>query len=414
MLRPPGRRTGWTRAFASLTIPDFRMLWFGMLFSMAAMQMDIVSRSWLAYEISGSGLALGLVAFARGVPMLLFSLLGGVAADRLDKRKMLLLTQGSLGILALANGVLVHLGIVQVWHLVVIGFLQGAVFSFNMPARQAYIPELVGEGSLANALAVHSTGMNANRTLAPAIAGLLITWHPTIAFYAIAALYVGAVLPLLRLPPGRTAAGKMGPAVAEVLSGFRYISGQPALRVLIGMALIPVLLGMPFQQLLPVFQADVLHVGPAQLGLMYTAAGVGSLIGSLLVAYLSEYPRKGLLQVIAGIGFGASLLVFAVSSTYGVSVALLVLVGLASQGYMTLNNVLIMLETDKKLYGRVMSIYMITWSVMPLATLPMGALVDLVGVQATVAGAGALLAALIAVIAVRHPAGWRVPAVHAR
>lgn len=402
--------TGFSQTFSSLAIPDFRLLWLGMLFSMAAMQMDVLARSWLAYDISGSALTLGLVALARGLPQLAFSLVGGVVADRFDKRKVLVYTQVGLGSLALVNAVLVHLGIVQVWHLVVLGVLQGAVFAFNMPARQAYIPELVGQEQVSNAVALTSTGMNLNRVLAPVLAGLLIAWDPAIAFYTIAALYGSATLMLLRLP-GSSARGARGDsAVAEILTGFRYIWGHAVLRTLIGMAFIPVMLGMPYQQLLPVFQASVLHVGPTELGFMFMAVGIGSLAGSLAVARFAEHRRRGLLQTIAGIGFGVSLSLFALSTVYEVTLALLFLVGLTSQGYTTINSVLIMGNTDKKLYGRVMGIYMMTWSLMPVCTLPVGAVADLVGAPATLAGAGLLLAALIALVTVLYPAQWRAEA----
>ncbi|HEY8490905.1 MAG TPA: MFS transporter [Dehalococcoidia bacterium] len=395
---------GFARAFSSLLNPQFRLLWFGTLFSMAAMQMNIIARPWLAYEISGSGVALGVVSLARGLPMLVLSPVGGVAADRFSKRQTLLITQASLGVIAVINAVLIFSGLIEVWHLVVLGLVEGAIFPFNMPARQAFIPELVEQDRLANALAMQSTGMNLNRVLSPTVAGVLLAVDASLAFAAVALMYVGAVFMLLQLPPGRGAMGRGRGTLGEILVGLRYIRTSPVLLTLIGMAFIPVLLGMPYQQLLPVFQQDVLQIGPGRLGTLYTAAGVGSLAGSLIIAYFSEFPRKGLLQLVSGIGFGVSLALFALSTSYPLSLALLALVGLTGQGYMTVNSVLIMLNTDRELYGRVMSVYMMTWSLMPVAMLPMGALVDTVGVQATVAGAGALLALFIAVAAVVHPA----------
>ena len=401
-LEPPAP-SGWGRTLSSLAIPDFRMLVSGLILSMAGMQIGIVARSWLAYDISGSGLTLGLVAIANGLPWLLMSLVAGVAADRFDKRKVLIFTQAGLGTLALVNAVLVHAGIVQVWHLVALSLLQGAIFALDVPTRLAYIPQLVGREQLSNAIAVHAAAMNVNRVLGPVIAGVLIVWNPAIAFYAVAALYGGAALALLRLPRGRAAAGVRKGTLAEIVLGCRYIWGERALRILLAMAFIPVLLGMPFQQLLPVFQAAVFHVGPDSLGLMYTAVGIGSLAGSLGTARFADHRRRGLLQMVGGVGFGVTLLLFALSTRYEVALALLVVVGLASQAYMTINSVLIMLHTDKQFYGRVMSVYMMTWSLMPIATLPLGALVDIVGAPATVAGAGALLAALMALVAALYP-----------
>ncbi|MFH1169184.1 MAG: MFS transporter [Chloroflexota bacterium] len=398
---------GLSQAFNSLSIPQFRVLWFGMFFSMSAMQINIVARSWLAYDISGSGLMLGVVALARGLPQIIMSPFGGVAADRFDKRKLLILSQSSLCFLALLNAVLVNLGIIQIWHLVVIGLLQGMVFPFTMPTRQAYIPELVGEAQLPNALAVDSSGRNLNRVLAPSLAGLLIAWHPTIAFYAIAILYLGAVLTLYRLPAPRMTDASHSSAVEAMTAGFRYIISHRKLLSLIAIGFLTVIFGMPFQELLPVFQATVLRVGPAELGFMYTAAGIGALAGSLAVAFRSDHPRKGLLQVISGVGFGVMLIPFAISSTYWLSLVLLVLVGFTSQASLTFNRMLVLIDTDRNMYGRVMGIYMMTWSLMPIATLPMGALVDAVGAPLTIAVAGGLLAVSIIALALVLPALWR-------
>ena len=174
-----------------------------MLFNVASMQINIVARSWLAYEISGSALVLGIVALARGLPQILFSPLGGVAADRFDKRKVLVISQSLLCVFALVNAVLVQTGAIQVWQLVAIGLAQGIVFPFTMPTRNAVIPQLVGPENVPNALAMDSAGRNLNRVIAPSIAGVLIAWNPTVAFYTVAVLYFLSAMTLLGLPATR-------------------------------------------------------------------------------------------------------------------------------------------------------------------------------------------------------------------
>ena len=166
----PTRRTPprYLQAFKSLYLKDYRTLWIGMLFNVASMQVNIVARSWLAYDISGSALILGVVAMARGLPQIIFSPLGGVAADRFDKRTVLVISQSVLCVLALINAVLVQTHLITVWQLIVIGIVQGIVFPFTMPTRQALIPHLVGDADLPNALAVDSAGRNFNRVVAPA------------------------------------------------------------------------------------------------------------------------------------------------------------------------------------------------------------------------------------------------------
>jgi MFS family permease len=397
---------GFLRAFKSLSVPDFRTLWFGMLFNVAAMQVNIVARSWLAYDLSGSALVLGIVALARGLPQILFSPIGGVAADRFDKRKVLVISQLILCVLSLVNAVLVQTGVIQIWHLIVIGLLQGITFPFTMPTRQALIPQLVSGDNLPNALAMDSAGRNLNRVVAPSIAGVLIAWDPTVAFYTVAFFYFISAMTLLRLPSTASTVDPSRNAMQQMLFGFRYMIGRQRLLILIGMAFIAVMLGMPFQQMLPVFQAAVLNVGPEKLGFMFAAVGIGALVGSLAIAYRSDDPRRQQYQLIAGVCFGALLIPFALSRHLGLSLAMLVLIGLSSEIFMTINRMLVLLNTDSRLYGRVMGTYAMTFSLMPVATLPMGALVDKIGAPRTVAGAGFLLAAAVVALSFILPKIW--------
>jgi MFS family permease len=390
-------------SFNSLAIPNFRVLWLGMLFSMAAMQMNIISRSWLAYHISGSGFALGLVALGRGLPQLVLAPIGGAAADRFDKRKLLIVSQFSLVVLSLVNAVLVQLHVIQIWQLVVLGFVQGIIFPFTMPTRTAYISDIVDDDRFSNALALDSTGRNLNRVVAPSLGGLLIAVSPTLAFYAIAIFYALAGLTLLRLPSAKSVQAKTQSVLTDVGIGFRYLREHSTLMILIGMAFVLVLLGRPFQQLLPVFQIDVLHVGPTALGLMYTAVGVGAVFGSLAAVWAAESPNKRMIQLSAGVAIGVSLALFAFSTSIVLALLFLAVVGFMTDGYFTINRILVMLETDKAFYGRVMSIYMMTWSLMPLSLVPMGIMVDRVGAPITVGVAGLILAVFVTGITVFSP-----------
>lgn len=377
-----------------------------MFFNVASMQINIVARSWLAYDLSGSALILGVVAMARGLPQIVFSPLGGVAADRFDKRKVLVIAQSILTVFALVNAVLVQMGLIEVWQLIVIGAFQGIVFPFTMPTRNALIPQLVGDDNLPNALAMDSAGRNLNRVLAPSLAGVLIAWNPTVAFYSVAALYLFSTLTLLGLPSVKATVDAGHNVMQQMAFGFRYIIDRRRLLILIGMAFIAVILGMPFQQMLPVFQAAVLNVGPEKLGFMYTAVGVGALVGSLAIAWRSDDPRRQRYQLIAGICFGAFLIPFALSKNLNFSLLMLVFVGFCSEVFMTINRMIVLLNTDAHLYGRVMGTYAMTFSLMPIATLPMGALVDSIGAPRTVAGAGFLLAIAILALAIVLPRIW--------
>ena len=403
----PEQSSGFRRAFSALAVPQFRVLWLGMFFSLGAMQTEIVARSWLAFDLSGSAFILGIVAMARGIPQVALSPLAGVAADRFDRRNLLLASQSALMLLALANALLVQFGLIEIWHLFVIGLLQGIAFPFTMPTRAAFMSVLVGKEHMANALALDSTGRNLNMIAAPAVAGILIAWNPTVAFYVIAVFYGLAVLTLVRLPSGSRGDAAAGGTFDQMLFGFRYILGNRMLSMFILLSIVPILVGMPFQQLLPVFQKDVLNVGPESLGLMFAMVGVGALLGSLGAAYFSNSPNMGKAQIACGVGFGLGLTAFALSPIYLLSLGLLLIVGLTSQTYMTINRSLLMLNTDPNLYGRVMSVYVMQWYLMPVSLLPLGALADATGVSFTVAMAGIVIALFVVAVLVRSPQTFR-------
>ncbi len=394
-----GVRAGFAQTFDSLRVPQYRLLWLGMLFSIGAMQIDLVARAWLAYDLSASGMTLGLVTAARGLPQLILSPYSGVAADRYDKRALLVWSQSAVFILALINAVLVHLGVIEIWHLVVLGLAQGIANPFTMPTRTALIPDLVETRRIPNALALESTGRNINRIVSPALAGVCLAISPALAFYAIAAGYGLAVLTLYRLPRGLRGDDSGQGAMSEMMAGFRYIWERPSLFGLLALAYVPILLGMPFQSLLPIFQIEVLEISESALGFMYTAIGIGAIIGSVIIAAIAESPHKNRIQMASGVVFGITLFLFALSKHYALSLVLLLLVGFFSTGYLTINRMLVGLQTERNMYGRVMAMYGMTWSLMPIALLPFGVLVDLFGVSATVAVSGILVAVFIGTIA---------------
>lgn len=406
----PGAPAGWRRTYSSLQIPGYRWLWLGMLAYFMAMQMDTVARGYLAYDLTGSATALGVVTIAWGLPMLLLSLVGGAVADRVEKRNLLLFAQVAMALVALTTALLVQTGVVQIWHLVMLGVAQGATWSFIVPARQALVPELVGEDELTNALALNNSAINVTRIVGPSAAGALIA-VPLVGlpgvFYLMVFLYALVVLTLLRVPTtGRAAGREVGPILQEIGIGVRYVTGRSALMVLLGLAFVAVLLGMPYNILLPVFAEDVHQVGSVGLGLMSTFVGMGAILGSLVIAYFSNYPGRATLQLVLGMGFGIGLFLFGGAPIFVLALAALSLMGFMVAGYMTLNNTLIFIHAERRFHGRVMSVYMLTWSLMPLSALPMTALADVVGAQAVMAVAGILVFVVIASVGIFYP-GYR-------
>ncbi|MCX6020166.1 MAG: MFS transporter [Chloroflexi bacterium] len=386
---------------ASFKERDFLILWMGNLGSMTAMGMQQVAMGYLAYRLSGSATALGAVTLAWGVPQLIFSLVGGVVADRFPKRNLLITSQSVMFTVALINTILIATGMIQLWHLVMLGLVQGTVFAFNMPARQALVPALVGRDNLANAVALNNAGMNLTRVLGPSLAGYLIS-VPGIdvagVYFTMALCYLVALGMLFQIPSSRGGRGQAtkGSVSEQLTAGIRYIWGQPKLTVLLVAAFAVVLLGQPYQSLMPIFALKVHNVGSQGLGMLSAAAGIGAFLGSLVVAYISAYPRKEIVQSVAGLVFGVALLCFALAPTFQLALAMMLIVGAAGNMYMALNNTLIMINTEPSMYGRVMSVYMMTFAMMPLSSFPMSVLADAIGAPWTIAGAGVLTALAVA------------------
>ncbi len=408
--RPSGGAevSGWRRTFASLALPTYRWFWGGMLAHFLAFQMDMIARGYLAFDLTGSATALGVASIAWGIPLLLLSLVGGALADRVEKRDLVLATQGAMALTALVTAILVQTDLIQLWHIVVMGSVLGAVWAFAIPARQAMVPELVDEQRLMNALALNNSAANSTRIVGPSLAGGLIAtpfFGVAGVYYLIAVLYLVSALTLLPIPRAGLAAARRHESMLQgVATGLRYVASRPALTVLIALACTAIILGMPYVVLLPAFAEDVYDVGAVGLGVMNTVVGIGAITGSMMLAYFSGYPHRAALQLALGVAFGIGVFMFGAAPAFALALPALVLVGLTFNGYLTINNTLIFTHTERELHGRVMSVYLLTWSMMPLAALPMSVLADLVGPQPTVATAGVLVAVLIAGVAVLHPA----------
>lgn len=398
----------WKQPFLALEVPAYRNLFITMLLSTFAIHMGMVTTGYVAYDISGSAAAVGFVSLGWGAPMLLFGLWGGVVADRFPKRRTLLFAQSTIGSAAVVSAVLIITGVVEVWHLALVATLQGLGFSFNMPSMQAFIAQLVGRDRLMNAVALNNTGANFSRVAGPSLAGVLIG-APFIGaggvFVIMAVMYVAVLVTLLRIPHrGEPLGGKSRPSPLRSLAdGLGYLRRNDVVFILLALAGVTVLLGMPYQSLMPVFAADVFDVGPRGLGLLMLANGTGALLGSVWIASMSGLQRRGRLQLLLGTTYGATLAVFALGRSFELALVVLVVVGFASAGYQALISALVMHYTAPDFHGRVMSVYMLTFSAMPLGTLAFGALADQFGAPAAIGAGAILLASTIATVGLLHP-----------
>ncbi|MDY6918559.1 MAG: MFS transporter [Chloroflexota bacterium] len=383
--------------------------------------MNIVARGWLVWELTGSAMKLGVVSFAFGLPVLLFSFFGGAIADRVPKRNMLVVTQLCHAGVTLVIAVLVTTGLIEFWHLVMAGAATGVFFVFDGPARMSIIPELVPTRQLLNAISLNASGTNLTRVAAPTVAGALLVVIGTAGvFYTVVALYVAAAASLWmisiarRQELARTPLPQMaGPRErvvvlarsigADLREGARYIRHSSLVLSLLAMAFVPLVFGLPYQNLLPVFADDVLGVGEFGYGTLMGAAGLGSLVASLVLAPLGDFRRKGVLLILLAATFGAGLVIFGLSGSYVLSLVVLLVVGAGGTGYMTLNNTLLQMNVPIRVLGRVMSLYMMTFALMPMGTLPIGTLGDAIGVSTAVTAGAVLVVVFVVVMAIVRP-----------
>jgi MFS family permease len=399
----------------ALRYPAFGLLWMSLLPGTLGMMMASVAFGFVAYQLSGSTTALAVVNLGWGVPMLVLSPAAGLAADRFPRRNVILVTQAVVGTTAVLATVLIATGTAQVWHLVAITTLQGAAFAFNIPARQALIAELVAPADLANAVAIYNSGQNLNRIVGPAVAGALLA-APAVGaagvFALMAGLYVVVLVLLSRLPPTSVARRGSGttpePILRRLGAGFAFVAGHPDLRRLMLLAFLPLLIGMPYQGLLPAVAAQIFHTGAAGLGALSAAAGLGALAGSLVVVSFGRGHRLPRFQLVSGVMFGLALAAFALVGRFVPALFLLALVGAASAAYTSINNTLLMHHAPPEYHGRVMGVYMMSFAAMPLSSLPAAWVADRIGLAPTLLACGLLSAATVAVLAGR-PLRWLRP-----
>ncbi len=386
------------------------MLWISMLFSFTAIQMMITAQGFLTYDLTGTATSLGVVSLGWGIPQLIFTLPGGVAADRLHKRWLTVISQATMAVTSAGLAVLIQTDVVAVWHVFIMALITGTVFAVNVPARQAWIPELVGEERLMNAVALNTTAFTFTGMIGPALAGILIAVPfvgMTGVYYLMAACYGMTAVLLARIPGGAPDQNaERSHPVQEMFDGIRYVRSHPVLPTLMLMGFVAIVLGMPYRLFFPVFIDEVYGAGPIGLGLMGLFMALGALVGSLGVASLSNNSNRVRIQIIGGIGFGVSLVLFAAAPVLWMALAALVLVGMASNGYWALNNTMVLGASDHRYFGRVMSIYMLSWSVMPFVAFPQSAIADAIGVQLMMAGVGVLLIAVLIAIVLLFP-GYR-------
>src|SRR3984885_5197025 len=377
----------------SLKYRNFQLFFSGQLISLVGTWMQNVAQAWLVYRMTGSSLLLGVVSFAGQIPVFPLAPLAGMVADRMDRRKVGIARQTGSMVLALVLAVLTLTKRVDVWEVVVLAALMGVVNSFDIPARQSFLVEMVGREDLMNAIALNSSMFNGARIIGPAIAGILVAsigegW----CFFANGVSYIAVIVGLLMMRvPHRHVERKGESALEHIAEGFRYARQTGPIRALLLLLGLVSLVAMPYTVLMPIFAAQILHGNARTLGVLGAATGVGALCGALTLASRTKVHDLGRWVAIACGASGAALIGFALSRWYILSVIMLVPVGFAMMTQMGACNTLVQAMVPDRLRGRIMAVYaMMFMGMAPLGALLSGAVADHIGAQWTVALGGAL------------------------
>ena len=387
--------------FGSLQVRNYRLYFIGQVVSVSGSWMQRVAQSWLVLHLTGSGVALGVVSALQFLPMLVFGAWGGALADRVDKRRVLMLTQAVMGFLALALGVVTLTGSVRLWMVYLLALLLGMVTAMDNPARQSFVMEMVGRAQVTNAVSLNSAVFTGARVVGPALAGILISLVGTGWCFVLNAVSFGAVvLALVAMDPARLQRSTAAPARRGlVVEGLRFVWSRPDIRLPLAILAVVGTLALNWTVILPLLAQNTFRGGAGTYGLLFAMLGLGSLAGALFTASRRE-PSGGLLLG-ALAAFGVLMAAAAVAPTLQLEVLALVPTGMAALVFQTTSNSLIQLRSEPALRGRVMALY----SVLFIGTTPIGA--PIMGWVAQQAGPrAALLLGAAAILATAAAAAW--------
>lgn len=390
----------WRDTFASLRHRNFRLFFGGQIISLTGTWMQNTAQGWLVYELTGSKMLLGVVAAVGSAPMLLFSVLGGSAADRYSKRRIVLWTQTSMMVLALAFAALAGSGRIQTWHILVLAALGGLAMAFDMPARQAFMVEMTSRADLMNAISLNSSVVNGARVVGPSVAGFLMARVGVPLCFLLNGLSFIAVIAgllMMRLPKFVPPA-QSNSAWTHAAEGFAYVWHHRRLRTILILFAVVGVFGWSYSVLMPAFATDVLRVGQAQYGMLLSANGVGALLGALTVASLGRHVSRRWL-VLGGLWiFSGMLLLLALVNSYYLALACLAVGGWGMLMFFATINTLLQTSASDDMRGRVMGIWALIFGGMtPLGGLEAGTLSHFLGVRWSM-GLGAAACAIAGLV----------------
>lgn len=395
------------RTFASLRVRDYAWFSAGNAAFFLAMQMNFTLRGYLTYELTGAASALGIIALSLALPMLFAGPFGGVIADRVNKRTLLIIVQVGVAANNATMATLILTGVVQFWHVAFAAMVMGLFFAVITPARQAMVPQLVPQQLMMNAISLQMSGQNLTRIIGPAIAGLLIAPMGVGGVYLVTvALFILSVITMFPLPSHGMVSIQHGArrnVRGELVSGFAFVWRTPLYRILLIMALVMPLFAFPVNQILPVFADEVFKRGPTALGILMSVSGVGGLVGALFAAGISDYPHKGWLQIAGAIAMLLCFIAFAVTPAFLPALLFLALANIGSMIFQVTNNAVIQAQVPDEYRGRVMAVLMMSFGTMPLGVLPLTFASDRWGAPLAVVGAQIIGLAIVLLTVIFSP-----------
>jgi MFS family permease len=378
--------------FSALRHHNYRLFWTAQGLSVIGITMEFVALGWLVYQLTGSAFSLGLTGLAQAGPRIAFTLVGGAVADRVDRRKLLIAVQATVAALYLLLATLVVLEVVQVWHVWVLAFVLGALRAFDNPSRQAIVPLLVSKEEIPSAVAIGNLAWEVPRLVGPATAGVLISLiglGPT--FYVAAVGFVLSMLMYSAMRVRRAEAAAAGSFLHDIGDGLDFVRRNELFGAFMGLVFFNSIFGMSYQLLMPVFARDILRVGSEGLGFLQTAIGAGAILGSLAAAKQAQAGHRGLRALTGAAIFGGLIVAFAWSQSFPLSLGLMFLMGVASSFYMITISTTLQVLVPNEYRGRVMGLWSLTFSLVPLGGTIGGSIAEFVGVPAAVSLGGVLV-----------------------
>ena len=405
---------------AALSLGDFRRIWLGNLAASFAMNMQMLARGWLVYTLTASALDLAWVMLSFTVPQILLSLWGGVVADRWPKKTVLFAAQLLNGVATLAMAAIILAERVEFWDFIWFGAFNGAVLALSIPARNAYLADLVAERQYITAMALNTTGMNLARIVAPMFAGVLIAlladgdtgshFGVGVVYLVIAGLYLVAALATLLVAKAGAPHARAGASrpLDDIAEGLRYVLANPPVLALILLSVVPFLFGWTLNTLIPAFNEDILGGGPDDLGFLMSAMGIGAIVGSLMLAAAGNFRRKGAWVIGTCFAWAAATVAFGASTGLVAATVSVAAYGWLTSVNMSLNRGLVSTVVEPRMRGRVLSIDMMSHGLMPLGVVPISLLAEASNVAVALMVSGGVFALSVACLLALSPSVRRI------